>query len=143
MQRREFITLIGSVAVTWPLAALAQQGEQMRRIGVLMNRSESDPEGQARIAAFRQAFEQLGWKEGGNIRIDIRWGEDKMDLERKYAAELVALAPEVVLASGTMGVTAMQALSHTLRLYSRRSLIRSVPDSSSPWYGRAATRLAS
>jgi len=114
MQRREFITLIGSVAVTWPLAALAQQGEQMRRIGVLMNRSESDPEGQARIAAFRQAFEQLGWKEGGNIRIDIRWGEDKMDLERKYAAELVALAPEVVLASGTMGVTAMQALSHTL-----------------------------
>jgi len=114
MQRREFISLIGSVAVTWPLAALAQQGEQMRRIGVLMNRSESDPEGQARIAAFRQAFEQLGWKEGGNIRIDIRWGEDKMDLERKYAAELVALAPEVVLASGTMGVTAMQALSHTL-----------------------------
>jgi hypothetical protein len=82
MQRREFISLIGSVAATWPLTALAQQGEQMRRIGVLMNRSESDPEGQARVAAFRQAFEQLGWKEGGNIRIDIRWGEDKMDLER-------------------------------------------------------------
>ena len=75
---------------------------------------ESDPEGQARVAAFRQAFEQLGWKEGGNIRIDIRWGEDKMDLERKYAAELVALAPDVILASGTMGVTAVQALSRTL-----------------------------
>jgi putative ABC transport system substrate-binding protein len=114
MQRREFISLIGSVAATWPLTALAQQGEQMRRIGVLMNRSESDPEGQARVAAFRQAFEQLGWKEGGNIRIDIRWGEDKMDLERKYAAELVALAPDVILASGTMGVTAVQALSRTL-----------------------------
>lgn len=92
MQRREFVSLIGSVVATWPLAALAQQGEQMRRIGVLMNRSESDPEGQARVATFRQAFEQLGWKEGRNIRIDVRWGEDKPDLERKCAAELVALA---------------------------------------------------
>jgi putative ABC transport system substrate-binding protein len=114
MQRREFVSLIGSVAATWPLAALAQQGEQMRRIGVLMNRSESDPEGQARVATFRQAFEQLGWKEGRNIRIDVRWGEDKPDLERKCAAELVALAPEVVLASGTTSVMALQALSHTL-----------------------------
>ena len=114
MQRRDFITLLGGAAVAWPLAAHAQQAEQMRRVGVLMNRSESDPEGQARVAAFRQAFEQLGWKEGGNIRIDIRWGDDKPDLERKYAAELVALAPDVILASGTTSVTALQALSLTL-----------------------------
>ena len=114
MQRREFISLIGSVAATWPLAAFAQQRDQMRRIGVLINRAESDPEGQARLAAFRQALEQLGWNEGHNIRIDIRWGDDKIDLERKYAAELVGLAPDVILASGSMSVTAVQALSRTL-----------------------------
>ena len=101
MRRRDFIRIIGSM-VSWPLAAYAQQPEQMRRIGVLMNRSEGDPEGQPRLVAFRQALEKLGWKEGRNIRIDIRWGEDKVDLERKYAAELVALEPEVILASGTM-----------------------------------------
>jgi putative ABC transport system substrate-binding protein len=114
MRRREFISLIGSVAATWPLAALAQQGEQMRRIGVLMNRPEGDPEGQPRLAAFKEALEQLGWKEDRNIRIDVRWGEDKVELERKYAAELVALKPEVILASGTMSVSALQALSRTL-----------------------------
>ena len=114
MRRREFITLIGGAAATWPLVAQAQQPERMRRIGVLMNRSESNPEGQARLAAFRQALEQLGWNEGRNIRIDIRWGDDKTDLERKYAAELVALAPDVILASGTMSVTAVQALSRAL-----------------------------
>jgi putative ABC transport system substrate-binding protein len=114
MRRREFISLIGSVAATWPLAALAQQGEQMRRIGVLMNRPEGDPEGQPRLAAFKEALEQLGWKEDRNIRIDVRWGEDKFELERKYAAELVALKPEVILASGTMSVSALQALSRTL-----------------------------
>jgi putative tryptophan/tyrosine transport system substrate-binding protein len=86
----------------------------MRRIGVLMNRAENDAEGQARIAAFRQALEQLGWNEGRNMRIDIRWGEDKIDLEHKYAAELVALAPDVILASGTMSVSALQGLSRTL-----------------------------
>ena len=113
MRRRDFIRIIGSM-VTWPLAAYAQQPEQMRRIGVLMNRSEGDPEGQPRLAAFRQALEQLGWKEGRNIRVDVRWGEDKVDLERKYAAELVALKPEVILASGTMSVSALQALSRTV-----------------------------
>jgi ABC-type uncharacterized transport system substrate-binding protein len=114
MQRREFIKVIVGSAAAWPLAAQAQQPEQMRRIGVLMNRAENDAEGQARIAAFRQALEQLGWNEGRNMRIDIRWGEDKIDLEHKYAAELVALAPDVILASGTMSVSALQALSRTL-----------------------------
>src|SRR5262249_47370527 len=77
----------------------------MRRIAILMNRAANDAEGQARLAAFRQGLEQLGWNEGRNVGIDIRWGEDKPDLERKYAAELVALAPDVTLASGTLSVT--------------------------------------
>ena len=83
MQRREFISLIGSVAATWPLAALAQPGEQMRRIGVLMNRSESDPEGQARLAAFKQALEQLGWNGGRNIRIGARARRDPCERHHK------------------------------------------------------------
>ena len=114
MRRRDFIKVVAGSAAAWPLAARTQQPEQMRRIGILMNRSESDPEGQARLAAFRQGLEQLGWNEGRNMRIYIRWGEDKIDLEPKYAAELVALAPDVVLASGTMSVAALQALSRTL-----------------------------
>jgi len=100
--------------VTWPLAAYAQQPEQMRRIGVLMNRSEGDPEGQPRLAAFRQALEQLGWKEGRNIRVDVRWGEDKVDLERKYAAELVALTPDVILANGTSSLGPLLQASRTI-----------------------------
>ena len=113
MRRRDFIKVI-AVSVAWPLAARAQQPEQMRRIGVLMNRAASDPEGQARLAAFRQALEQLGWSEGRNVRIDLRWGEDNFDLERKYASELVALAPDAILASGTESVIALQSLSRTL-----------------------------
>ena len=113
MQRRQFITLLGGAAL-WPLAASAQPPEQMRRVGILMNRAANDAEGQARLAVFRQALQQLGWSEGRNVQIDIRWGEDKLDLERKSAAELVALAPEVVLASGTISVAALQALSRTL-----------------------------
>ena len=99
MQRRDFITLLGGAVAVWPLAARAQQSEQMRRIGVLMNRASNDPEGQHRIAAFQQALRQLGWTDGGNVRIDIRWGEDDVDRERKGAAELVALAPDIILAA--------------------------------------------
>jgi putative ABC transport system substrate-binding protein len=99
---------------SWPLAAYAQQPEQMRRIGILMNRAADNSEGQARLTVFRQALEQLGWSEGRNIRMDIRWGDDKNDLERKYAAELVALAPDAILAGGTMSVAALQALDRTL-----------------------------
>ena len=114
MRRRDFIRFIAGSTAAWPLAASAQQPEQMRRIGILMNRAANDAEGQARLAVFRQALQQLGWSEGRNVQIDIRWGEDKTDLERKYAAELVALAPDVILASGTMSVAALQALSRTL-----------------------------
>jgi putative ABC transport system substrate-binding protein len=113
MQRRQFIRLLGSAAV-WPLAAHAQQPEPMRRIGILMNRSEDSAEGQARLAALRQSLQQLGWSEGRNVRIDVRWGEDKIDLERKYAAELIALSPDIVFASGTLSVNAVQSVSRTL-----------------------------
>ena len=73
MRRREFISLLGGAAAAWPLTARAQQGERMRRIGVLMSLAESDPEAQARVAAFREGLQKLGWAEGRNVRIDIRW----------------------------------------------------------------------
>jgi len=96
MRRRDFIKGIAGSAISWPLAARAQQQEHMRRIGVLMNAVENKPQGQARVAAFRQVLQQLGWSDGGNVRIDIRWGQNDIDRERKYAAELVTLAPDVI-----------------------------------------------
>ena len=114
MRRREVITLIGGAAAAWPLAARAQQPEQMRRIGVLMNRAADDPEGQASVAAFHQALQHLGWSDGRNVRIDIRWSHNDVDLDRKYAAELIALAPDILLAAGTLSVTALQRVTHTL-----------------------------
>lgn len=114
IKRRAFLTGLGGAAAVWPLAARAQQTEKMRRIGVLLNRSANDPEGQARLAAFQQGLHQLGWIDGQNVRIDVRWGEDKFEREHQYAAELVALSPDVVLASGTLSLTELQRLSHTL-----------------------------
>jgi putative ABC transport system substrate-binding protein len=113
VRRRDFIKVI-AVSVAWALAASAAQPEQMRRIGILMNRATNDAEGQARLTLFRQALQQLGWSEGRNIRIEVCWGEDKVDLERKCAAELIGVAPDVILASGTESVTALQSLSLTL-----------------------------
>jgi ABC-type uncharacterized transport system substrate-binding protein len=114
MRRREFIKLLGGAAAAWPLAARAQQAEQMRRIGVLMNMTADDPQGQARIAAFAQVLQQSGWSNGRNLRIDTRWGENNVDRERRYAVELVALAPDVILASGTQSVLALQKATRTL-----------------------------
>ena len=114
MRRRDFVKAIASSSVAWPLAARAQQTDQFRRVGVLMNVSPEHPEGQPFVAAFRQALQQLGWTEGRNIRIDIRWGENDVERDRKYAAELVALAPDVILAAGTLSVTALQRASRTL-----------------------------
>jgi putative ABC transport system substrate-binding protein len=113
MRRREFITLVGGVAA-WPLAARAQQPGEMRRIGVLLNVTADNPRGQAGVAAFQQVLQQLGWSDGRNVRIDIRWGANDIDLDRKYAAELVALAPDVILASSTPSVTALQHVTRTL-----------------------------
>jgi putative ABC transport system substrate-binding protein len=100
MQRREFITLLGGAAVAWPLTAHAQQPAAMRRIGVLMSLAADDRQRQARLAAFVQSLQELGWTEGRNIRIDTRWAAGKAIDARKYSAELVALAPDVILASG-------------------------------------------
>src|SRR5215831_1478446 len=113
MKRRAFISLLGGAAAAWPLAARAQQGDRMRRIGVLMNVAADDPQGQARVAAFREVLQQLG-RSDRNVRIDTRWGENDVDRERQYAAELVTLAPDVLLASGTMSVAALQKVTHTL-----------------------------
>jgi ABC-type uncharacterized transport system substrate-binding protein len=99
MQRRHFITLLGG-AVAWPLAAGAQQADRVRHIGVLMSTAANDPLGQARIAAFLHGLQELGWTDGRNLRIDTRWGGGNADDIRKYAAELVGIAPDVILASG-------------------------------------------
>jgi putative tryptophan/tyrosine transport system substrate-binding protein len=112
MRRREFITLVGGAAAAWPLAARAQQGERMRRIGVLMNLAADDAEGQARLATFRQGLQQLGWIEGRNAHLDIRWGAGDAERFRRYAAELVALAPDLILAAS--GST-MPPLLHATR----------------------------
>jgi putative ABC transport system substrate-binding protein len=113
MRRREFITLIGSAAVV-PLVAGAQPSESMRRVGVLMSTAADDREGQARIGAFRQGLQKLGWIEGQNVRLDIRWGGGDADLDRRFAAELVALTPDVILATASSTVAALQGATRTV-----------------------------
>src|SRR5215467_8237772 len=100
MQRRDFMKIIGGAAASWPLAARAQQRERMRRVGVLMALAADDPESQVRIAGFLQGLQQLNWTVGRNLRIDYRWGASNNEPERvrRYAAELIALEPDVVLA---------------------------------------------
>jgi putative ABC transport system substrate-binding protein len=114
MNRREFITLLGGAAAAWPLAAGAQQGGARRRIGVLMNFAADNPEGQARAAAFLQGLQQSGWTDGHNVRIDTRWVGSDPDNFRKYAAELIALAPDVILASATLSLAALQQATRTV-----------------------------
>jgi putative ABC transport system substrate-binding protein len=113
MRRREFISLLGGAAA-WPLAARAQQPERMRRIGVLMNLAVGDPEGEARVAAFLQALQQLGWSDGRNVRIDYRWAVADVGRFHRYAEELLALAPDVILASATPSVQALQQATRTV-----------------------------
>jgi putative tryptophan/tyrosine transport system substrate-binding protein len=114
MTRRDFITLLGGAAVAWPLAARAQQPDRMRRIGVLMNLAADDAEGQARIAAFVQALQRLGWSDGRNVRIDYRWAAGDAGRFHKYAEELLALLPDVILASATPSVQALQQVTGTV-----------------------------
>src|SRR5215468_2961397 len=114
MKRREFITLLGGTAAAWPLAARAQQPSQVRKIGVLMNLASDDAEGQARLAAFHQGLQQLGWTVGRNVQIDYRWGAGNADRIRKFAAELVALAPDVILSAGSPSVAALQQTTNTV-----------------------------
>src|SRR5260370_12720850 len=112
LKRREFITLLSGAAAAWPLAARGQQREKMRRIGVLMNLTSDDAEGQRRLAAFLQGLQEAGWSVGRNVRIELRWGAGDPELYRTDAAELVALAPDVILAAGALqGATARRRYS--------------------------------
>jgi putative ABC transport system substrate-binding protein len=113
MNRREFVTLLGSAAA-WPLAARAQQSERMRRIGMLMGLTEDNPQTRLSIDAFVQRLRQLGWSEGHNVQIDYRWGESDADRIRRSAADLVALAPDVITTSGSATVGALLQATRTV-----------------------------
>jgi len=113
MRRRAFLSLLGGTAA-WPLAARAQQHEKMRRIGVLMNLTADDVEGQGRLAAFLQGLQEAGWSVGRNVRVDLRWGAGDTELYRSHAEELVALAPDVILAAGAIVVLTLQRASRTI-----------------------------
>jgi len=110
--RREFITLLGGAA-TWPLAGRAQQGDRMRRIGVLMPTDADNPDNQARLAAFLQGLQQFGWAVGRNLRVDLRWAAGEVERNRQYAAELLALAPDVILAAAS-GVAVLKQATRTV-----------------------------
>jgi ABC-type uncharacterized transport system substrate-binding protein len=114
MGRREFTKLLGSAAVTWLSGAHAQQAKPVRRIGVFTNLAADDPESQARLGAFVQGLQQLDWAIGSNVRIDYRWGTTDIDRYRQYAAELVALSPDVILAVAGAAVTAVQQATHDI-----------------------------
>jgi putative tryptophan/tyrosine transport system substrate-binding protein len=114
MRRREFITLLGGAAAAWPLAARAQQSERVRRIGVLMNFAVDDPEAQSRNAGFLQGLSELGWTVGRNLRIDYRWGAGDTDRHRQYAAELLALAPDVILANSSAALSSLLQATRTV-----------------------------
>jgi len=112
--RRELLVALGGAAVAWPLAARAQQAERMRRFGVLMNRVADDPEAQARLKALVQGLQQLGWVEGRNVRMDVRWTAGIADHVYRHTAELVALMPDVILADGAVGVSALQGATRSV-----------------------------
>jgi len=112
--RREFIMLLGGATAMWPLAARAQQSKRLRRVGVLMPYAANDPQVQTRNAAFLQGLQQLGWTVGNNVQIDYRWSAGNEDDTRKYAAELVALAPDVIFASGSAAVGPLRRATRTV-----------------------------
>ena len=113
MRRREFITLL-SAAAAWPLAATAQQGERIRRIGVLLPAAADNAVYQTRMAAFLGGLQQLGWTDGRNVRIDTRWAAGDADLIRKYAGELIALGPDVVMAFSSAAVPPLQQVTRAI-----------------------------
>src|SRR5262249_33937799 len=113
MKRREFITLLGAAAA-WPLAARAQQGERARRIGVLMPYDENDPVAKARISALTQALADLGWTDGRNVRMDLRWAGDDANRMRALAQELIGLQPDIILANGNVATAALQRETPTI-----------------------------
>jgi ABC-type uncharacterized transport system substrate-binding protein len=115
VKRREFITLLGGAA-SWPLAARAQQAERVRRIGVLNSLAADDPQSQRRMTAFVQGLQQFGWTDGRNVTIETRWGAGDSERLRRYAAELVALAPDVILAVTVSSMVPLQQATRTVRI---------------------------
>ena len=113
MRRREFIAGLGSAAA-WPVVARAQQGERVRRIGVLMMGDENDPGAERRVSAFTQALAGLGWTDGRNVRIDLRWGRADINRMRSLAQELVGLRPDIILTNGTPATVAVQRETRTI-----------------------------
>jgi ABC-type uncharacterized transport system substrate-binding protein len=114
MRRREFLTLLGGGAVAWPFAALGQQGERMRRIGLLMSTTSDHAEAQIRIGAFLQGLQQFGWTIGRNLRVDTYWGSGDADRIRRYATEMAALAPDMILATGAVTMTPLLQATRTV-----------------------------
>jgi putative ABC transport system substrate-binding protein len=114
MNRREFITLLGGAVVAWPLAARAQQGDRVRRIGVLMSRYENDPVAKTYVSVFTQALTDLGWTDGRNVRMDLRWHGNDINRIRALAQELVGLQPDIILAAGTPATVALQPETRTI-----------------------------
>src|SRR5262249_32284759 len=112
-RRRQFITLLGGAAA-WPLTARAQQGERMQHICVLLSTREGDPQRRAQLAALVQRLTELGWADGRNARLDVRWTAGRADAARKYAAELVALAPDIIVTDTSFNVAAMQQATRTV-----------------------------
>ena len=112
--RREFITLLGGGVAAWPLASSAQQGERMRRVGLLIQFTESDSQGQARIAAFREELQKRGWRIGSNLQIDYRWAVSNDELARSAASELLELTPDVISANSTVPLRAVQQATRTV-----------------------------
>jgi putative tryptophan/tyrosine transport system substrate-binding protein len=113
MRRRDLITFLGGAAITWPLTVRAQQGERMRRIGVLMGQAENDPGNPSRVAAFEQALGKLGWSHGRTVVIEFRWGAGNLDQMQSYAKELISLVPDVVVAESTPAAAALRRESGT------------------------------
>src|SRR5262249_29174 len=114
IKRREFITLVGGAAAAWPLPARAQQGERVRRVGVLLNAAATETEFQSYLAYFTQTLRMLGWTEGQNLHIEVRWNAGDAGLSRTYAAELVGLMPDVILAGSTINLTVIQQTTSTV-----------------------------
>lgn len=135
MRRREFIAALGGVAVTWPSTLRAQRTEPVRRFGVLMNTTEDNPEGQARMAALLEELRVLGWIHGRNVQVDVRWGSGNSQLYRKYATELVALAPDVLLGAGGPITQALQQATATVPI-----LFAIIPDAVGAGYVESLAR---
>ena len=129
MRRRDFIKGIVGSAAAWPLAARAQQGDRIRRLAVLMSVEESEPEAKAQLSGFTQALAELGWIDGRNLRMEVRWGGGgDVNRARSFAKELVALEPDVILAQGTPVTAALQRETQEFRSYLLLSPIRSGMD---------------